>query len=359
VGVEGQAEVERALRHLRDDKGVDPEMVVHDFGTGVSAGVVAVYGEEKSAIDPFHVMQEVTRGIGKDLARFRDGRFASEVRELRAITRHVKTLQDALATTGALPRDLPGVPPAIAPGHALAQLCAEVALAAFAVLRAPTPDLFFPALRHALNALLARPELPAKGFALSVQDHLPKRATTAKAYSRAVADVLKKLKTLCAESRQYLQVRQAHFSHVKWVLFYQPEALTPERSCLLARFLAEYPDLEPYRDLALGVGAIYRLPLSLVSNAFIDCLPDNPEWTPELQAAIATLKAHRDEILRFRAFFAKHPDLPKKCRSNTEYLNQRFKDVFRSGLYLKGWDRLENELQLHMGGEVRNFITGL
>jgi len=32
---------------------------------------------------------------------------------------------------------------------------------------------------------------------------------------------------------------------------------------------------------------------------------------------------------------------------------------FQSGLYLRGWDRLENELQFHMGGEVRNFVASL
>jgi len=64
-------------------------------------------------------------------------------------------------------------------------------------------------------------------------------------------------------------------------------------------------------------------------------------------------------ILRFREFFLKHPDLPKQCRANTEYLNQKFKEVFRSGLYLKGWGRIENELRLQMGGEIRNFLPAL
>ena len=359
MGVEGEVEVERALRHLRDDKGVDPDIVVHDFYPATCAGVESVYGVEKSAIDPFHVMQEVNRGIGKDLARFRDQRFASEVRELGAMTTCFSALQAQLAGGGVIPRDVLAMLPAVAPGHALAQLCAEVSQAALAALRIPRAAKFFPALREELEAIQCRPELPAKAFAMSVEEHVPRRATTEKARARAAADVLKKLKTMCAESRQYLQVQQAQFSREKWVLFYQPERLTPPRSRLLARFLAKYPELEPYRDLTLGVGSIYRLPLSLVSNAFIDCLPDGPAWGAELQAAIATLKGHRDEILRFREFYAKNPDLPKKCRANTEYLNQRFKAVFQSGLYLKGWDRLENELQLQMGGEIRNFVATL
>ncbi len=51
--------------------------------------------------------------------------------------------------------------------------------------------------------------------------------------------------------------------------------------------------------------------------------------------------------------------MPKKCRANTEYINTHFRAIFRTGLFLKGWDRIENELQLRLGGEVRNFVRAL
>lgn len=105
---------------------------------------------------------------------------------------------------------------------------------------------------------------------------------------RTAVDLLKKLKTVYVEARHSLQSAQVKFSKARWVLFYQPERVTPERARLLFRLLAQYPELQPYRDLTLRVGSIYRLPLAEVKPEIIDGLVARDDYGPEVRAAIAT-----------------------------------------------------------------------
>ena len=59
MGVESKSNAERALLYARDDLGINPEMVVHDFSPNLTAAVKSIFGEGVSCIDPFHVMQRL------------------------------------------------------------------------------------------------------------------------------------------------------------------------------------------------------------------------------------------------------------------------------------------------------------
>jgi len=359
VGVEGEAEVTRALQYLKDIKHIEPEIIVHDFFAADCKGTANVYGEEKSAIDPFHVMQEVNRAIVKDLVHFRKRLFSTELHELQTLTTIINKLQKQFKKLNSFSQPLLQLLPIIDPTHNIGQFCLKITKTIFALIESADPTIFFDRLNQILTDFHQDSHLALKAFAMAVEDHLPKHSITEKNYSRTIMDLLKKLKTLYNESRKPIKAQQSKFSKRKWALFYQPNKLTVDRAKMLTKFLTQYPTLQQYRDLTLTIGSIYRLPLPLLKDQIIDDLQIQENWGEELKTAIMTLKKNRDSILRFRAFFEKYPKLPKKCRANTEYLNLKLKKVFQSGLYLKGWDRLENELELQMGGEIRNFLTAL
>ena len=139
-------------------------------------------------------------------------------------------------------------------------------------------------------------------------------------------------------------------------IFYQPEKLTPKRARSLIKFLKAYPELNSYRELTLTIGSIYCLPLNLIHKNIIDDLIPKKEWGAELQACIKTFKRKMADIFRFVDFFKQNPDLPKRCRANMEYQNRPVKQIFKTGNNLKCMDRIENELCLHLGGQVRNLL---
>ena len=132
--------------------------------------------------------------------------------------------------------------------------------------------------------------------------------------------------------------------------------MTIERARLLTKFLNSYPELNSYRELTLTIGSIYRLPLNLIHENIIDDLIPKRNWGSELQACIKTFKRKSGAIFRFVDFFKQNPDLPKRTRANMEYQNRPVKQIFRSGNNLKSMPRIENELRLHLGGQVRNML---
>ena len=359
MGVEGEIEVERALRDVKDDLHIDPQMVVHDFVPASCSATEKVYGIEKSAIDPFHVMQEINRAIRKDLTCYRKKRFTAELHECHLFSKVVNDFQKFFKLNLKLPSNPESCLPNVEITHKTGQSALDMTRLVLEIVKITDYTLFFVVLRQRLRQLHQSSELNIKAFAMAIEEHLPTRSTTQKAYIRTVLDLFKKLKTFYAEARRPIKTQQTKFNKRKWALFYQPENLNLDRVKLLTRFLAIYPELQPYRDLTLSMGSIYRLPLTLLKDQLIDQLPIREEYSDDLKTAIATIKKHKAEILRFREFCQKNPKLPKKCRANTEYINQHFHEIFQSGLYLKEWNRLENEIELQMGGQVRNFISAL
>jgi len=359
VGVEGEEELTRALRYLKEVKGLNPEIIVHDFFAPDCKAVTNVFGQDKSAIDPFHVMQLLNRAIRKDLSRFCKQRCGAELRDLQKLTTFVGLLQATLKTTSQIALSSLPVLPTVEKGIGIASMCEKITRKVLPLLQIVDSALFFSELRKILAELSQESNLLIKAFVLALEAKLPKHALTPKAHHRMATELLKKLKKMYVEARTPLEMEQTKFNRRKWALFYQPNRLTPERATLILNFLTRYPALQSYRDLTLSVGSIYRLPLEFVKDQLIDELIIRPEWGEELKTAITTIKKHKEEILRFREFFQRHPTFPKRCRANTEYLNPLFKAIFRTGKYLKGWGRLENEIEMQLGGEVRNFISTL
>jgi hypothetical protein len=355
VGVENRANVVRSLKYLKEVKGINPEMIVTDLSPNLLGALSEVMGEEKIAIDPFHVMQDVNRAILKDLTRFRIRRFTSEQKDLMKLKNFICMVQSVKN-----PLDSSSNPcPEVDPKHEIAVLCRLNTVKLLKIHGIQRISAFFTALEHCLAELRISPNLSVLSFAMSLEAKIPKNACTQAGMTRLKAEILKKLKTLSRDCCAPLKDQQTEFNKQRWAIFYQPERLTPERAQLLCEFLQKYPELEPYRDLTLSVGSIYRLPPELVTPILPESLPDHEEWGNELHACIKTFKRWASAIVRFKTVFGSVKKCPKRLRANMEYQNPLVKRLFRTGNNMKGLSRIEKELQLHLGGEVRNFLQAL
>lgn len=330
-----------------------PLLVTCDFSEKLIAAVREVFGPGVLNIDGFHVMQLLNNGIRRDLLDFRDRAFQAEIRELFALRRWISKIQGEIKASG---HPLPGTlasPPPVGTSHVASTTCLDIARQALLLLGAGTPSTFFAGLKAFLTRLARGGRDAALAFCRSLQATLPKRRPTRKGQVRSQAEVLKKLKTLFLACRSALQEEGLAFYRDHWVLFFQPERLTAKRAARLAAFLAKYPALQEYRDLTLLVGQIYRLDPANIDGHQIDTLEARPHYSAKLQAAIRTIKAYRDDILRFVEVFKARPDLPKRCRANMEPLNLRVKAPFRRGKNCTKQPHLQAKLHLQLGCEVR------
>lgn len=353
MGVESQENAVQALRYVKEVLKIDPDIVVSDLSPKILSGTVEVFGEEKIALDPFHVMQNVNRAILKDLRRFRKRRFTAEKQELDQLKHYVCNLQKKTISTNL--QEVQALK--INDSHEKAQNCLQITKSMLPMLQCLKPKSFFEKLTDRIEDMRVSPELPIKAYALSLKDKLPKNARNLKTMQRLKPEILKKLKTLYRECQQPLKEEQRRFNKTRWALMYQPEHLNSKRAEFLTQFLTKYPELNSYRDLTLSIGSIYRLPNEFVYTKMLDSLPISPEWGNEIQACISTLKRYSASIFRFKGFYAKHKNAPKKCRANMEYQNVKVRHIFGSGNYLKNMNRIQNEMQQQLGGVVRNFIS--
>lgn len=355
MGIESHKTVANALFHAKSALGINPELVVHDLSPNIFAAVSEIYGSQKSAVDPFHVMQDLNRAIQKDLSRFQTRRFEKELKEFKVLRNFINDIQKK-ESISKISQQSPHKPPSCEHNHICSLLCQTVTQNVLNLLTIKDKQLFFQKIRKYLKKLKSDKRVEVSRFALNMERKLPKRAITEKAYTRTMKELFKKLKTLYLCFRKPLEQEKKRFNKKRWVIFYQPENLTPKRARLLARLLQTYPELESYRDLTLTIGSIYRLPQNMIHENIIDDLIPQTNWGPELFACISTFKRKSAAIFRFLDFYKKNPDLPKRCRTNMEYQNRRVKQIFHSGKNLKSMGRIENELRLHLGGQVRNLL---
>ena len=334
---------------------LNPLLVTCDFSTKLIAAVREVFGPDVLQVDGFHVMQLLNNGIRRDLLDFRDAAYQAEIRELFALRRWVSQVQAEAKAGGPRPEALASPPP-LDPSHALSTFCLQVAQHALGLFEAGSPRAFFARLQAFLGNLAGESGEAIQKFCASLQRATPKRRPTAKGQARAHTEVLKKLKSLFLGFRATLAEESRAFYKDHWFLFFQPERLTEKRSQRLAAFLAKYPALQQYRDLTLLVGEIYRRDPADIDGHQIDDLAPRPHYSKKLQAAICTIKEHRDDILRFVEVYKAHPDLPKACRANMEPFNHRVKAPFKRGKNCTRRDHLQGKLQLQLGCEVRFFL---
>ncbi len=172
---------------------------------------------------------------------------------------------------------------------------------------------------------------------------------------RLKLELLKKLKKYYRQFRSILETESREFYKDHWVIFFQPERLTPAREHRLNGFLAKYPSLREYREMTLLVGEIYRKLVHDIDGHQIDDLIIKSYYSSKLQTAIRTIKKFKTAILRFVDAFKVNPSLKKSCHANMEHFNFRFKAPFQKGLNRTSQKTLQAKLQVQLGCEVRFF----
>jgi len=300
------------------------------------------------------VMQELNNGIRRDLLDFRDWYFTTEIRELFGLRDWVHGIQGLIAGGMAIPLavDAAGLPPVVDDRHPSSSACRDFTTALIDILKVDEPAAFFTTFSAFLATSAASDDARIRGFVKDMQSTIPRVRYTSKGMDRVKQTMLKKLKAMYLGYRGGLDEKSKHFYKDHWILFFQPERMTDPRQERLDQFLARYPELRVYRELTLQVGEIYRLPVDAIDGSQITTLEARPDFSDKLKTAIQTIKDHAAQILRFVDVFKRNPDLPKRCRSNMEWYNHRFKTPFKAGNNLVKKERLMHRLRMQLHGNV-------
>ncbi len=356
VGVENATTMTNTLIHAKENLNIIPEIIVHDLSPNILAAVKNVFSEDHSAIDPFHVMQELNRAIMKDLSRYQRKIYSDRINKLTNLRDMVTKYQKQKITFGEWESQL-NEDDFRDELDINILLCCSITSELLQTLEIQDNLIFFEILRQNINYYKQDYHPEVIQLAIQLESKLPKRTTSDKACIRVKSEVLRKLKSFYLGFRKPITKEKIRFNKQRYVLFYQPENLTEKRIEILNEFLSDHPNLNQYRDLTLHVGSIYRLPQNQIHNELIADIHISSKWGDKLKACMKTFKKNVKAILRFREFFENHPELPKRCRANMEYSNPRVKQIFRSGKNLKSMNRIQNELKLQIGGEVRNLLS--
>jgi len=355
VGVENSENAQRSLSYCKEKYQLAPEIVTVDFSPGLIEAVRLIFGEKVIQIDGFHVMQELNTGIRRDLLNYRNKLFRDEISELSTLRCWTGQLQREVETTGTCSKTLLKSCPSIKEDHSIGQQCLLLTRRVLRLIRLENPSTF----QNGLSRLLSQceSEIAAKYhlFGNWISEKLPKRQLTVKGMKRLKLELLKKLKKYYRQFRFILETESSEFYKYHWVLFFQPERLTPKREQRLNEFLAKYPSLREYREMTLLVGEIYRKSIHDIDGHQIDDLVIKSYYSQKLQTAIRTIKKFKTAILRFVDAFKANPSLKKSCRANMEHFNFRFKAPFQKGLNRTSQKTLQAKLQVQLGCEVRFF----
>ena len=246
--------------------------------------------------------------------------------------------------------------PSVDPSHCSSSQCLAVTQTFLSLINIKDPVEFTRRIQEAIDSLVREPEDIYQSFCTKLREKLPKRQLTLKGRDRLKLAVFQRLRRFYLDFRAALEAESTWFYRNYWLLFYQPEHLTEERTRRLNAFLTKYPALQEYRDMTLLVGEIYRKDASEIDGHQIDDLVIRSYHSHKLQAAIYTLKKHKNSILRFVKVFQEDPSLGKACRANMEYYNRRFKAPFQKGLSCTKQEHLLSKLQLQLGCEIRFFL---
>jgi len=357
VGVEDFKNACRSLGAVRKRALIIPYLITCDFSPALIAAIKAIFPESAVQIDGFHVMQELNNGIRRDFKYYRAKHYRNEINELLELRSYLNTLQEMRKHADIF--TLESMPPlkSINPSHSGAKMCSKVITQLLFLLTMEDPHSFFIAFDAELKKLLKEHDKRIKEFCDALRSTFPKRKFTIKGRSRVQGELLKKLKTFCLKFRKPLKEEAREFSKQQFLLFKQPEKVTPKIKIIMEEFLKQHPTLREYRKMTLMVGEIYREPYKLVDGRQIDALTQKPQYSDKLNTAIATLKKYKSEIIAFGEVFLDHPELGKACRANMEWLNKRVKAPFKASLNRQGLDHIVNRMELQLGGEVRNFIN--
>lgn len=337
--------------------GINPGLITCDFSPQIIGAIKQVYGANVIQIDLFHVMQELNRGIKSDLQTYRERQFDAERRELRSLRNWITSIQKTMEEGNTFSTSLimGGPLPEVDPSHEFSLNCVNFTSKVIEILKLNDPSDFFRKLRNFLVKCDRLVE-PIAYFSDRLRKLMPKKRFTQKGMLRIKKEVLKKVKTYYLWFRKPMDEESVQFYHDLYVIFFQPEKMTPKRTDLLESFLSAHPELKIYREMTLLLGELSRLPVEEIDGHRIDDLHENSLFSKKLNTAIKTIKKHKENILRFVDFFKAHPELLKSQRSNMEYYNQKFKQPFESGNNLLKKERLLGRLNTQLSGKIEWYL---
>ena len=342
-----------ALQHAKERFVLDPDIVTVDLAPSAIAAVCQVFGRNKLQIDGFHVMQELARGVRRDILDYKKQHFTAEIRDLHRLRTWVNNTRQRLNTELTLSSDV--LTEAFVKDYQSMKnkKCFRLVKSWLPVFPASSVEIFSQLFNKRLRTTRRTSQVEKDLLLTPLKTHLPQGPITEKGRQRLQGEVFKKFKNIFLYYRRKIEEVGTEFNKHYWLLFYQPEHLTPERQHRLTTFLHKYPELTEYRQLLLTVGALYRQPLDQCSESQLDQLPVQPYFSSNLRTALETIKKYKDAILRFCTAFKNNPVLTRSCRANMEHYNRNFKAPFKKGLNRAKVTTLINKLQLQLGCEVR------
>ncbi len=322
MGVENSENAARSLKYIKEELQINPEIIVHDLSPNLIKATCDVFGYEKMAFDPFHVMQALNRAILKDLNAYRDQHFTNEKKQLLKLRNFVNSIQrDLKKEPQQIGHDLIDKIPEINPNNQSTLNSVALTSKILFLLSIEDKVAFFSELKSFLSSISTELDEALLNFVALMREKLPKREPTQKGVHRLKIELLKRLKKYFLFKRKPFEEKQREFNKNKYILFYSPENLDSARIKLLSDFLDKYPSLNKYRLLTLRVGSIYRLPLEKVNASIILDLEEDSNYGSELISCLKTFKKYNEVIIRFHYFFKAHPDMPKCSRANREFAN--------------------------------------
>jgi len=355
VGVENHENTLRALRYAKEKYNLQPKIVTSDLSPNMIAPIRQLFGKKVLQIDGYHVMQELNKGIRRDLLDYRGQLFRTEIRELLALRRWITKVQQEIKVNKKCSKDVLKAIPKVNPSHHNTQCCVAITKRIFTLINIDNANIFMSRLQRVLKDIDRKSQDVYHAFIEKIREKLPKGRMTLKGMNRLKIELLKKLKKLYLNFRSLLEAESIQFHKNYWFLFIQPEKLSKVRIRVLNAFLAKYPSLQEYRDMTLLVGEIYRRPIHDIDGHQIDDLIIKQNYSKKLQTAIKTIKKYKTSILRFVEVFKEDPTLARSCRANMEFFNKRFKAPFQHGLNCTKQAHLLAKLQLQLGCKIRFF----
>lgn len=358
VGVENSVNAQRSLDYCKEKYQLAPKIVTVDMSPSLIEAVGIVFGEEVIQIDGYHVMQELNKGIRRDVLDLRTHLFTDAIQELLQLRSGITQIQADIKRAGLCPKAAIKAILGPMPHHEVSRECFVFSRKILRLITIEDLENFQQHLEKVVTACLRKQHVLYQSFGQTLKNKLPKRQFTLKGMMRFKILLLQRLKTFILSFRSILEEKSSAFFKKQWLLYFQPEQLTPARKQQLDDFLLQYPEISEYRQLTLQMGEIYRLSPEEVDGHQIDNLVCKDHYSSKLQTVITTIKKFKSSILRFTTVFRDHPELPKAARANMEYLNPRVKAPFEAGRNCTGQILLFSKLQLQLNCEIRFFNDG-
>ncbi len=356
MGVENNENTLRTLSYAKEKYNLSPKIVTSDFSQNLIGPICEVFGEEVLQIDGFHVMQELNKGIKRDILDYKNKHFRKRISEFISLRSLVNKMQEEFISKNICSKLTINKSITINSKNKDAKRCLKLIMNIKPIINQNDPHEFIKLLEKLLTKYERQDSAEFNYFVLKIREKLPKSRMTVKTIVRIKNELLKKLKTLFLQFRSKLESESKIFFKNHWLIFVQPERMTEERKSVLRNFLEKNPSLKEYREMTLQVGGIYRKSIEEITGNEIDGLITKEYYSDKLKTAIKTFKKFKKAILRFTQVFKTDPSLAKSCRANMEYFNLRFKEPFKHGNNLTSKKHLIAKLTLQLKCEIRFFI---